>query len=55
MRILPTAFLLAVLTPVSAMAAPIVYTDREAFNAAVGDHTLLTFDTFVPLQRSALM
>ena len=38
----------AVLT-VHAMAAPLVFTDRAAFNAAVGSTTLITFDTPVTL------
>jgi hypothetical protein len=31
-----------------AMALPAIYTDRETFNSAIGEHTLLTFDTFEP-------
>lgn len=39
---------LFVTTPV--MALPILFTDRTAFTTAVGTHTILTFDTFQPLE-----
>lgn len=42
----------AVLT-VHAMAAPLVFTDRAAFNAAVGSTTLITFDSPVTLSTNA--
>jgi PEP-CTERM motif-containing protein len=43
-------FFLAALATTPAMAAPIVYTDREAFNAAVGETRLITFETFTGFQ-----
>jgi PEP-CTERM motif len=38
-------FLISALSTAPATALPIIFTDRAAFNAAVGDTTLLTFDT----------
>ena len=38
-----------VLVTTPALAVPIIFTDRSAFNAAVGSTTLLTFDTLPPV------
>src|SRR5262245_40699155 len=51
MRVLLLVLLLCSPAPSSLMANAILFTDRTAFNLAVGDTTLLTFDTFVPLTQ----
>jgi len=38
-------FVISALSTAPAMALPLIFTDRVAFEAAVGDTTLLTFDT----------
>jgi hypothetical protein len=46
---------LSALCTAQAMALPIIFTDRNAFNAAAGDTTLVTFDTLPAVEPDNLI